>query len=229
MSAPARRTTGEVLTATVALAGIAAIDVGCGDGTLVRLMTRAGARVTGVEPGPRMLELALAAPRAGDERYLEAPAQALPFVGGIADLVVFSNSLHHVPPEHMAPALAEAARVLKPGGTLFVSEPVADGPFFAVTRLFNDETDVRARALAAMRDAGRWGLAQTEEFVHVTPMKSRDFAVFRDRSIAIEPSRASVFAAREAEIRAAFEANGKRGAEGYEFDNPTRVNVFRRA
>jgi SAM-dependent methyltransferase len=228
MTEPQRRPTAEVLTGMVTLAGKIAVDVGCGEGALVRAMAKAGAKVTGVEPGAAMMALAQAQPKVGNERYVEAPAENLPLADASTDVVVFSNSLHHVPVAMQPEALKEAARVLRPGGVLFVSEPVADGPFFAVTRLFNDETDVRGKALEALHDARRWGLEPTDEFVYVVPMKSRDFASFRDRSIAIEPSRAKKFAEREAEIRAAFEKNGKKVADGIEFDTPTRANVFRK-
>lgn len=223
-----RRNTPDIIAATIPLAGRTVVDVGCGEGILVRHMARAGAHVIGVEPGPRMLEFAHSAPAVADERYIEAPAERLPLPDSFADMVVFSNSLHHVPVEVQPKALAEAARVLKKGGTLYVSEPVADGPFFAITRLFNDETEVRAHALAALRDATRHGLEQVDEFVHIQTVKNRDFAAFKERSIAIEPSRAGAFAANEGEIRATFERNGVATEDGVAFDNPIRVNVFRK-
>lgn len=228
MTVPERRTTPDIIAATVPLAGSMVVDIGCGEGMLVRHMARAGAHVVGVEPGPRMLELAHNVPVAADERYIEAPAQRIPLPDASADLVVFSNSLHHVPVAVQPQALAEAARILKQGGTLYVSEPVADGPFFAMTRLFNDETDVRAHALAALRGAARHGLKQIDEFVHIQTVKSRDFSAFKERSIAIEPSRAGAFAANEREIRAVFERNGIATEDGIAFDNPTRVNIFRK-
>ncbi len=43
---------------------------------------------------------------------------------------MFFNSLHHVPIEHQARALQEAARALRPGGLLCAIEPFAEGPHF---------------------------------------------------------------------------------------------------
>jgi SAM-dependent methyltransferase len=60
------------------------------------------------------------------------------------------KSLHHVPIPLMDRALAEVARVLRPGGHLYVSEPVYEGPFNDIVRLFNDEAVVRAAAQRAV-------------------------------------------------------------------------------
>jgi len=43
------RTNSEVLTASLDLSGKKVVDVGCGEGNLVRLMTRHGAKVFGIE------------------------------------------------------------------------------------------------------------------------------------------------------------------------------------
>ena len=50
--------------------------------------------------------------------YHSADAGALPVPDGSADLVVFLNTLHHLP--EPGAALAEARRILKPGGTIWV-------------------------------------------------------------------------------------------------------------
>ena len=69
------------------------------------------------------------------------------------------KSLHHVPMALMDQALAELARVLRPCGWLYVSEPVYAGQLNELIRLFNDEGEVRAAAQAALDRAvasGRW-------------------------------------------------------------------------
>ena len=50
MSVLPRRTHREVIEETLTLDGARVADIGCGDGSLVRLMTRMGAQVTGVDP-----------------------------------------------------------------------------------------------------------------------------------------------------------------------------------
>ncbi|MBM3345838.1 MAG: class I SAM-dependent methyltransferase [Betaproteobacteria bacterium] len=120
----------DIMTELVPLAGRVALDVGCGEGRFTRLMAGAGAHVTGIEPGPQQIRRALAQPRAADEAYVEAGAESLPAAAGSVDLVVFFNSLHHVPVAGMDRALAEARRVLRPGGQLYIAEPLAEEPQF---------------------------------------------------------------------------------------------------
>src|SRR4051794_40809676 len=110
------------------------VDVGCGDGALVRHLARRGARAIGVEIGTEPLARGRAHEPVGGERYLEGGAQALPLDDASADMVVFANSLHHVPAALLETALAEAARVLRPGGVVYVQEPLADGPYFELVR-----------------------------------------------------------------------------------------------
>ncbi len=143
MQALPRRKHREVIEELLELDGARVADIGCGDGALTRLMTRLGARVTGIEPSAGQLSRARAAELAGDEVYLQGVAEALPLPDASLDVVLFFNSLHHVPVEHQARALAEAARALKPGGRLCVIEPLARGPHFQANRIIEDETEVR--------------------------------------------------------------------------------------
>ena len=141
-----RRKHREVIEELLALDGARVADIGCGDGALTRLMTRLGARVTGVEPSADQLARARAAEPAGNEDYLQGVAEDLPLPDASLDVAVFFNSLHHVPVAHQAQALQEAARALEPGGRLCVIEPLAEGPHFQANRGIEDETEVRDRA-----------------------------------------------------------------------------------
>ena len=102
-------------------------------------------QVTGLEVDERQHAKNLAAPQPGLS-FVAAGAQAIPAPDAGFDLALMLKSLHHVPRPLMAQALAEVARVLRPGGWLYVSEPVYAGPFNDVIRHFNDEGVVRAAA-----------------------------------------------------------------------------------
>lgn len=222
-----RRHNADVIVETLALEGKRVIDVGCGDGNLTRLMTRHGAHVLGVECSPRQLAKARAADRVADEEIVEGIGQSLPAPDGGADMVVFFNSLHHIPGDAMARALAEAARVLKPGGVVYVSEPVADGLFYEVCRPIDDEASVRAAAYACLKAAPGFEQAGEISYLHTVQMKSYD--AFRDRIISANSEREAKFDAMDAEMRALFAAKAVKTEDGtFCFDQPMRVNLLRK-
>jgi len=105
--------------AAAALApGDVAIDVACGTGDLAELARRAGARVIGVDFAPAML--AIARRRQAASWLVRADAAALPLAAGAADAVTCGFSLRNF--VAIEPFLAEASRVLAPGGRLVVLE-----------------------------------------------------------------------------------------------------------
>ncbi|WP_254434923.1 class I SAM-dependent methyltransferase [Magnetospirillum sp. UT-4] len=212
---------------TLDLEGKRVIDVGCGDGHLVRHMARRGASVLGVECSARQLAKARAGETVGAMDIIEGVGQALPAADASADIVVFFNSLHHVPAEHMETALAEAARVLVPGGTVYVSEPLAEGVFYRTCRPIDDEAEVRALAYRALGACPQ--LRMEREFTYLHTVVMRDYEAFRERIISANAEREAKFAAMDGEMRALFAANGTPTPDGMEFDQPMRVNLLRRA
>lgn len=92
------------------------LDVGCGDGRLAAALPQY--RWCGVEPDPVLREAA----RARGVRVLPGCAEELPFPDGAFDAACLFDVLEHL--EDDRAALAEARRVLKPGGLLFVSVPL---------------------------------------------------------------------------------------------------------
>lgn len=111
----------DVLDAMVPLAGLRVVELGCGAARLARalLERHPDARVTGLEVDARQHAKNLANPCAGLE-FVAGGAQAIPFPDASFDLALMLKSLHHVPLPLLGRALAETARVLRPGGRIAV-------------------------------------------------------------------------------------------------------------
>jgi SAM-dependent methyltransferase len=105
----------EQLVETADLRGRRILDVGCGTGRLsAALAERAASRVWGVDPEPRMLEVARKRAPA-NVGFKEGRAESLPFRDGWFERLVFWLSIHLV---DRPAAFAEAARVLTQDGRL---------------------------------------------------------------------------------------------------------------
>jgi len=112
----------EFIAARAPLAGQRVLDVGCGGGLLTESLARAGAEVTGIDLAPGMIEVArLHAAENGlavDYRFASAEELARESAGRFA-VVTCMEMLEHVPDP--AAMVATLARLLSPGGALFVS------------------------------------------------------------------------------------------------------------
>ena len=217
-----------VLADLVSLAGQDIIELGCGAARLARqLLDRYhDAQVTGLEVDARQHAKNLAAPRER-LRFVAAGAEAIPFPDASFDLALMLKSLHHVPMASMARALGEVARVLRPGGHLYSSEPVYAGALNEIVRLFNDEGTVRAAAQAALDEALRtdaW--EQVAERRFEMPVSYRDFADFEQRMMRPTFADHRIDDAKLAEVRAVFEPHC--GPDGARFTRPMLVRLLRR-
>ncbi len=155
-------------------------------------------------------------------------AQAIDLPDGSVDAVIMLKSLHHVPIEAMDAAFAEIARVLRPGGLAYISEPVYAGDFNAILRLFNDEKSVREAAFEATRRAVERGLMRLEREIHfLSERPFEGFEEFERRILGATHSEFNIDAALHARVRAAFEPHI--GDDGIAtFLNPLRVDLLRR-
>jgi SAM-dependent methyltransferase len=101
--------------------GMEVLDVACGMGNATIPAAKAGARVTGLDFSPRMLEVARE--RAADAMveidFVEGDAQELPFEDASFDRVL-SVFGHMFAPDHARTA-AEMRRVLRPGGVIAIA------------------------------------------------------------------------------------------------------------
>ena len=89
------------------------VDFGSGTGLSTRAWAERADEVVGVEASPEMCAQARAATSSGTVRFVQAYAQDTDLPDSAADVVTCSQSFHWMEPE---PTLAEAARILRPGG-----------------------------------------------------------------------------------------------------------------
>lgn len=224
-----KKQTTDILTEMLDLDGKRVVDVGCGDGVLTRLMTRHGARVIGIDTNPAQLDKARRAEPAGGETYGQAAAEDLPMEDNSQDIVVLSNSLHHVDVDKQPEALKEAARVLKDRGLAYICEPLAEGSNFEMMQPVHDETAVRRAAYETIKGAADWGLEEITEMTFCHTSRHESFEALRDQVCTVNPHTKPKFEAKETEMRAAFETLGVKGDKGWEFDQPMRVNLLRKS
>lgn len=101
-------------------AGVRALDIGTGTGTVARGLALSGAQVSAIDPAPALMEQAETLDRAAgvSVAYLTAGAESLPFDDDSFDLAVAGQCWHWF---DRPVAAAEAARVLRPGGALVIA------------------------------------------------------------------------------------------------------------
>lgn len=122
------------------------MDVGCGTGNAALLAARAGARVTGIDPAPRLLEVARAraAIEGQDIEFLSGDAASLPLGDASADAVLSVFAVIFAPDP--VAAAAEMARVLGATGRLVLSAWVPGG---AISDMNGLAADTMRQALGA--------------------------------------------------------------------------------
>ncbi len=131
------------------------LDVATGAGHSALAAAAHVRRVVGLDITPAMLDQArrLAAEREiRNVEFVEGNAEALPFAAQSFDRVLVRSAPHHF--GQLIPALAEAYRVLRPGGAFAVSDcspPPVVRDWLAVVEVGRDPSHVRSRALEEWR------------------------------------------------------------------------------
>jgi SAM-dependent methyltransferase len=135
-------------------AGELLLDVGAGSGRHAREAAARGARVVAVD-----LDLAALRQVGAELARVQADALHLPFPDGAADRVVVSEVLEHIPADRAA--IAEAWRVLKPGGRLAVSVPrwLPERVCWALSREYHDVPGGHVRIYRGGELAAKCGAA----------------------------------------------------------------------
>jgi ubiquinone/menaquinone biosynthesis C-methylase UbiE len=132
------------------------VDLGSGTGLLALAFAERAGRVWAVDSSPAMVDYLRVKARSAELENVEtvlASAVSLPLVDEMADLVVSNYCLHELPHADKERALAEAMRVLKPGGRLVLGDMM-----FSLNPMQRRDRRVVAGKLAQLGRRGLPGL-----------------------------------------------------------------------
>jgi len=204
-------------------AGTDVLDVGCGAGRFLRLATDRGANASGIDATPELL--AIARERVPEADLRNGDMQFLPFDDASFDVVTGFNSFFYA--ADVVAALREAARVLRPDGSLALtafgrhkeqeSAPLFDylGPLMPKPALEGDEpAEGEPGVIEHLLEEA--GLATVDAGYLKITEEHPDLETFLRELMAVGPVRLAVQSSGEEAVRAAL-TDGLRslvGADG---------------
>lgn len=219
----------EIIERTLPLTGARILELGCGRAWMTRILAERfspeliiATEVDRIQHEKNLLikDLPQVSFVYGSATDIEQPDASM-------DIVIMLKSLHHVPVEMMDDALNEIARVLKPGGLAYISEPVYEGDLNSIMSLFHDEKVVREAAFAAVERAVAQCVLNLERQIFFNaPGHYRDFVHFEQRMLHVTHTNHQIDAALYQEIKQQFMQHMTE--DGAHFLKPSRVDLLRR-
>lgn len=209
--------------------GACVLELGCGKAEKTRLLAETGRprKIVALEVDDIQHQRNLQIGDLPTVQFSHGGAEAIPAADASFDLVLMFKSLHHVPLAGMDAALSEIARVLKPGGLAWISEPVFAGDLNEVFRLFHDEKLVREAAFAAIRKAVADGrLLLDKQIFFNTRSYFESFEQFDQRMIRVTHTNHQLAPDLYQRVREKFESYLT--PDGATFLNPQRVDLLRK-
>lgn len=219
----------ELIEHRLQLDGCRIIELGCGRAELTRVLASGGRgrRILALEVDAIQHAKNLQIADLPNVEFVFAGAQGIPAPEAEFDVAFMFKSLHHVPLAALDDALKEIARVLKPGGYGWFSEPIFAGPYNDIIRLFHDEKRERAAAFAAIERAVAAGIYRSvEQIFFNSPLRFPDFAAFEQRVLGATHVHHALSAELYAAVRQRFESHMT--SDGAYFEVPMRVDLLRR-
>ncbi|MEW8029789.1 MAG: class I SAM-dependent methyltransferase [Candidatus Thiodiazotropha sp.] len=202
------------------------LELGCGSAWITRQLAQAHPRsqfiateVDSVQHEKNLNNLA------SNISFRLEGAQSIGEADQSVDVVLMLKSLHHVPESVMPQAMNEVARVLKPGGIAYFSEPVYRGEFNALMSLIHDEKHVRELAFRTIQLLSERDDMELlgQHFLNV-PGLYDCWESFESRFFKVTHSKLEIDEQRYRQIKTAFMQHmGPRGAE---FLKPHRIDLL---
>ncbi len=219
----------EIYNRLLSLDGKQILELGCGSAEITRNIATSGVdrKIIALEVDEIAHEKNLQIADLPNVTFGLSGAQDIPLEDESIDVVFMFKSLHHVPVELMEPSMHEIRRVLKPGGLLYISEPIFAGEFNEILRLFHDEQKVREAAFNTIQKAVDQGLfSLVEETFFNSPMRFENFAEFENNTIKATHSDHSLDEELYQLVKQRFEQHI--GDDGAHFLMPIRVDLLQK-
>lgn len=131
------------------LANKSIFEIGCGDGRISSLLATETDSLISIDPDETKIQQAKT--HIAGVNFRIGTGEKLNFSNNIFDIVIFTLSLHH---QNSQKAIAEANRVLKPGGKILIIEPVIGGEIEDLFAFLDNENNEKREAQKAIIDSG---------------------------------------------------------------------------
>lgn len=205
------------------------LELGCGKAYVTRkiVTTGTGRSIVATEVDEIQHEKNLQIDDLPNASFKLAGGENIPEDDATFDIVFMFKSLHHVPIESMEDTLKEVHRVLKPNGLAYISEPVFDGDFNEVIRLFHDEEIVRKAAFNMLEKSTVDGLFELQEEIFFNaPRHYNNFEDFENKLIKVTHMDHNLPEALLERVRQQF--SKYMTDNGANFFTPGRVDILRK-
>lgn len=205
------------------------LELGCGLAQKTRDIATSGVnrRITALEVDVVAHQKNLLISDLPNVEFGLAGAQDIPLNNESVDIVLMFKSLHHVPVGLMGVSLREIRRVLKPGGIVYISEPIFSGVFNEILKLFHNEQEVREAAFNCIKKAVDENMfSLVEEVFFNTPRRYKDFAEFEKTIINASHTDHDLDKGVYAQVKQMFEQH--LGNDGALFLTPVRVDLLQK-
>lgn len=210
--------------------GARVLELGCGSAQKTRQIARETgvASITAAEVDQIQHEKNLKIDDLPDVTFKSYGAEEINEPDASFDIVLMFKSLHHVPVEHMDQSFTEIARVLRPGGCAYISEPVFAGDFNDIMRLFHDEEHVRQEAFNAIQRCVNTGvLSLVEEYFFRNTIRFESFEQYEAGILGITHTDHQLSPAIYEQVKTKF--LNFQTPEGFVFHIPNRVDLLRKS
>ncbi len=219
----------KLLLETLNICNAKILELGCGKADKTRALSDTGlpAEILALEVDLQQLKKNFELPPIVGVTFAQGGAEEIPANDNTFDVVMLFKSFHHVPTHLMDRALQEIHRVLKPGCFVWLSEPVFDGDFNEVMRIFHDEELVRDAAFNAVKRSVDSNLFDLDRQIFFLVKNHFDsFDDFNNRMIKVTHSEHRLDVDLYRAVREKFEAYMT--DDGANFLTPQRVDILKK-